>query len=184
MLDHVSVKPFDQRHPKQSVPLASVGLRTLLNDLQTYERRRQMESKVFFSHWPASVRMNASRSLCWWGAMPTTVTWLEQEQGLCFACGLFCRQVKKLLTTLSKCSRRVRPFWSRCIQSSNLWSSCRGKAGKYWNMAARTLFLPSRTTHALSPAGTVCLLAEQHLGCLLHRKEDPVEGYPRKVLIR
>ena len=49
MLDHVSVKPFDQRHSKQSVPLASVGLRTLLKDLQTYERRRQMESKVLFS---------------------------------------------------------------------------------------------------------------------------------------
>ena len=140
MLDHVSVKPFDQRHSKQSVPLASVGLRTLLNDLQTYERRRQMESKVFFYfHWPASVRMNASRSLCWRGAMPTTVTWLEQEQGLCFACGLFCRQVKKLLTTLSKCSIRVRPFRSRCIQSSNLWSSCRGKAGKYWTIRRNCL---------------------------------------------
>ena len=95
----------------------------------------------------------------------------SRNKGLCFACGLFCRQVKKLLTTLSKCSIRVRPFRSRCIQSSNLWSSCRGKAGKYWNMAARALFLPSRTTHALSPAGTVCLLAEQHLGvCFIVKK--------------
>ena len=37
------------------------------------------------------------------------------------------------------------------------------------NMAARALFLPSRTTHALSPAGTVCLLAEQQASVYMDR---------------